>query len=85
MVTSTTFREFGLASVFAFGITLANAEARGLAAIVALAFVTIGCRIGAHRVLGGVSGDTLGAIVEVGEALVLVVFALGASRSVAVP
>jgi len=49
-------------------------------AVIVLATVTIGCRILAHRKLGGVTGDLLGAIAEIAEALVLAVFTLGVGR-----
>ena len=77
MVRSLTFREFGIATVVALWIALAQAGARGLLAILLVAATTIGCRILAHARLGGVTGDVLGAIGEVVEALVFAVFALG--------
>ena len=83
MVRSLTFREFGIATVLALWVTLAGTAARGLVAALVVASVTIGCRILAHRKLGGVTGDVLGAIGELTEALVLAVFALGASPTVA--
>ncbi len=76
MVHSTTFREFGVATVGALWIMLANSGALGLVAILVVAFTTIGCRILAHARLGGITGDVLGAIGEVNEALVLAIFAL---------
>jgi adenosylcobinamide-GDP ribazoletransferase len=80
MVRSLTFREFGVATVVALWIVLAQTGARGLVAILAVAATTIGCRILSHARLGGVSGDVLGAIGEIVEALVFAVFALGAGR-----
>lgn len=77
MVSTTKFREFGVATVGALWVMLANTAARGLLAILVVAAVTIGCRILAHARVGGVTGDVLGAIGEVNEALVLAVFALG--------
>jgi adenosylcobinamide-GDP ribazoletransferase len=78
MVSSLTFREFGVATVAALWVMLANNGARGLVAILVVAVTTIGCRIFAHARLGGVTGDLLGAIGEVNEALVLAIFALAA-------
>jgi len=78
MVRSLTFREFAVATVVALWIVLAQAGARGLIAILLVAATTIGCRILAHARLGGVTGDVLGAIGEVVEALVFALFALGA-------
>ncbi len=83
MVRSLTFREFGIATVVALWVTLAATAARGLVAALVVASVTIGCRILTHRKLGGVTGDALGAIAEVTEALVLTVFALGVPPTVA--
>jgi len=77
MVGSLTFREFGIATVFALWVALAGTAARGLTAVIALATTTIGVRIFAHRKLGGITGDLLGAVAELSEALVLTVFALG--------
>lgn len=78
MVSTIKFREFGIATVTALWLMLANTAARGLLAILVVAAVTIGCRILAHARLGGVTGDVLGAIGELNEALVLAVFTLGA-------
>jgi adenosylcobinamide-GDP ribazoletransferase len=78
MVSSVTFREFGIATVGALWLMLAGTAARGLVAILVVAAVTIGCRILAHARLGGITGDLLGAVCEVNEALVLAVFTLGA-------
>lgn len=78
MVTSVKFREFGIATVGALWLMLAGTAARGLVAILVVATVTIGCRILAHARLGGITGDLLGAICELNEALVLAVFTLGA-------
>jgi adenosylcobinamide-GDP ribazoletransferase len=74
IVGSLTFREFGLATVFALWLALAGMAARGLVAVLVLAIVTITGRILAHRKLGGVTGDLLGAITEIAEVLVLLVF-----------
>ena len=79
MVGSMTFREFGIATVAALWVALAWTAARGLTAVIVLAATTIGCRILAHRKLGGVTGDLLGALAEVAEALVLAIFTLGAT------
>jgi adenosylcobinamide-GDP ribazoletransferase len=83
MVKSLTFREFGVATVLALWVTLAGTAARGLAAALLVACVTIGCRILVHRRLGGVTGGAMGAVAEVSEALVLAVFAVGAPPGVA--
>jgi cobalamin synthase len=78
MVSTVKFREFGVATVGALWILLAYTAARGLLAILVVAVVTISCRILVHARLGGVTGDLLGAIVEINETLVLATFTLGA-------
>ncbi len=78
LVQDVRFREFGVATVGALWLVLANTAARGLVAILALALATIACRIFVHARLGGVGGDLLGAIVEINETLVLATFTLGA-------
>jgi adenosylcobinamide-GDP ribazoletransferase len=78
LVRTVKFREFGVATVSALWVALANGAARGLVAILVVAVVTICCRIFVHARLGGVTDDLLGAIVEVNETLVLATFTLGA-------
>lgn len=78
LVRTVKFREFGVATVGALWIALANTAARGLLAILLVAVVTVSCRILVHARLGGVGGDLLGAIVEINETLVLATFTLGA-------
>jgi adenosylcobinamide-GDP ribazoletransferase len=77
LVRTVKFREFGVATVGALWVALANTAARGLLAILVVAVVTICCRIFVHARLGGVNDDLLGAIVEVNETLVLATFTLG--------
>ncbi|HEY2386458.1 MAG TPA: adenosylcobinamide-GDP ribazoletransferase [Candidatus Binatia bacterium] len=77
LVRTVKFREFGVATVSALWVALANGAARGLLAILVLAVITICCRIFVHARLGGVTDDLLGAIVEVNETLVLATFTLG--------
>ena len=80
LIGSMTFREFALASVSAMALALVLADARALVAVLTLAAATIGTRLVAHRAAGGIDGDLVGAVPEVAEALVLIVFAmLGAS------
>jgi adenosylcobinamide-GDP ribazoletransferase len=71
-----TFREFGWASVMAFAISFSVAEALGLIAVVAAAVLATALRLLAHRWFGGVSGDMLGAAVELVEAVVLATIAV---------
>jgi cobalamin synthase len=78
LVRTVTFREFGIASVSAFAVTLAWAEARGLVLVLTLATLTIGVRILAHQRLGGATADAAGAAGALGEALVLGICALTA-------
>jgi adenosylcobinamide-GDP ribazoletransferase len=77
MVGSLKFREFGVATVFALWVALAATAARGLTAFILIAALTITIRILAHRKLGGITGDHLGAVAELTEALVLAVFTVG--------
>jgi cobalamin synthase len=77
LVRTVKFREFGVATVGALWVALANTAARGLLAILVVAVVTICCRIFVHARLGGVNDDLLSAIVEVNETLVLATFTLG--------
>ena len=53
-------------------------ESLAVLAILVVAVVTISCRILVHARLGGVTGDLLGAIVEINETLVLATFTLAA-------
>lgn len=67
-----TFREFALASVFTFAVVFAVADAFGVLLVVSVAAVTLGLRLLAHRVGGGVSWRFLLASAEGLELLVLV-------------
>jgi adenosylcobinamide-GDP ribazoletransferase len=78
LVRSIKFREFAGASVFALGVTLAYAEARGLTAVLAIAMLVIACRVAAHRVAGGVTAPAVVALGTVNETLALALFGLGA-------
>lgn len=70
------FREFGLASVLALAITFAMVEVVGLAVFVPLATLTLLFTLYCNRRLGGVTGDTLGALGEMIETLTFSLFAL---------
>jgi cobalamin synthase len=70
------FREFAGASLVAFGVTLAVAEAVGLVLLVLAALATVGLRVAAHTRLGGLTGRLLGATRELVETEVIVVLAL---------
>jgi hypothetical protein len=68
------FREFGLASVTALGLTLLLLDAVGLAVVVGCALVTLGIRLVAYRTRGGIDDRTLaasGALVELGALVLL--------------
>jgi cobalamin synthase len=65
------FREFGWASVVAFGVTLGLAEAVGLVLVVAAALVTLAVRLASYRRLGGLTGELLVATRELVETVVL--------------
>lgn len=70
------FREFGLASVLALVVTFALVEVLGLAVFVPLAALTVLFTLYCNRRLGGVTGDTLGAMGEMTETLTFSLFAL---------
>jgi adenosylcobinamide-GDP ribazoletransferase len=67
------FREFGWASVVAFGVTLGLAEAVGLVLLVTAALVTLAVRVAGYRRLGGLTGERLVATRELVETAVLAV------------
>jgi adenosylcobinamide-GDP ribazoletransferase len=70
------FREFSLASVLALAATFALVEVLGLVVFVPLATLTLLFTLYCNRRLGGVTGDTLGAIGEIIETLTFSLFAL---------
>lgn len=75
-VRGTQFREFGLASVFTLAVVFSLMEILGVAVFVPLACLMIGFTLYCNRRLGGVTGDTLGALGELVEAAVLCLFVL---------
>ena len=70
-------REFGMASVIAFAVTLSVAEAGGLVILIAAASAAVGLRLYLHRRLGGITEQSLGAVSETVETLALMLFAFG--------
>jgi cobalamin synthase len=68
------FREFGIASVAALGVTLALLDAVGLVVAVASALVTLGVRVAAYRWAGGLSAGALNATSALVETSALVLF-----------
>jgi len=73
------FREFGWASVTAFGVTLAVADAAGLVVLVAAALTTVALRVYGYRRAGGMTERLLAATAELVETVVMVSLALLAS------
>ena len=73
------FREFGIASVTAFAVTLAVADAAGLLVLVAAALATVALRVYAYRGAGRMTERLLAAAAELVETVVMVAFALLAS------
>jgi adenosylcobinamide-GDP ribazoletransferase len=67
-------RHFIAAAVGALLITYIAAGFRGLLPLAATLAFTLGARLYFHGKLGGVTGDTIGFVSEINEALVLVVF-----------
>ncbi|MGH7964672.1 MAG: adenosylcobinamide-GDP ribazoletransferase [Candidatus Binatia bacterium] len=68
------FREFGLASVFTLVVVFALVEIVGLVIIVPLAALILGFTLYCNRRLGGVTGDTLGALGEMVETAAFCLF-----------
>jgi adenosylcobinamide-GDP ribazoletransferase len=75
-VKGTQFREFGLASVFALALVFSLMEILGLVVFVPLAGLIVGFTLYCNHRLGGVTGDTLGALGELVETAVLCLFVL---------
>lgn len=71
-----TFREFALASVFAFAVVFVVADAFGVLLVVSVAGTTLGLRLLAHRIAGGVSWWLLLVTSQAIEILVLALCAL---------
>lgn len=78
------FQEFGWASLLAFAVTLAVAEAVGLVVLLVAALTTLGVRVRAHRRRGGLSESDVEATSELVETAVLVLLGLLASGARAV-
>ena len=74
------FREFGWASVTAFAVTLAVADAAGLVVLVTAAVTTVVLRLHAHRRGRGMTEGLLVATAELVETAAMVVLALLAAR-----
>ncbi len=72
------FREFALASVMTLALTFALMEVLGLLLFVPVASLILLFVLYCHRRLGGVTGDTLGALAEMVETWTLILFALAA-------
>ena len=66
-VRGTQFREFGLASVLTLAVVFSLMEILGLVVFVPLAALILGFTLYCNRRLGGVTGDTLGALGELVE------------------
>jgi len=76
LVARARFREFGWASLTAFAVTLAVADAAGLVVLVVAALTTVALRVVAHRRLGGLTDGLATATGEIVETAVLLAFAL---------
>jgi len=76
LVGRVTFREFGWASVFALGLTMALSEAIGVLTALIAALGATGLRLLAHRRPGGPTGDSLTGSSEIIEAIVMLSMAL---------
>jgi adenosylcobinamide-GDP ribazoletransferase len=76
VVQATTRHEAVAATAFVLLIASFSASARGLVAALAALFLTAGLTWIARRRLGGITGDILGASVELGEMAYLVVMSI---------
>lgn len=68
------FREFALASVLTLAIVFASLEVLGLLVFLPLAAIIVVFTLYCHRRLGGVTGDTLGALGEMIETTAFCLF-----------
>jgi len=75
-VRGTQFREFGLASVITLAVVFSLMEILGLVVFVPLAALILSFTLYCNRRLGGVTGDTLGALGELVETAVWCLFVL---------
>jgi adenosylcobinamide-GDP ribazoletransferase len=75
-VRGTQFREFGLASVITLVVVFSLMEILGLVVFVPLAALILSFTLYCNRRLGGVTGDTLGALGELVETAVWCLFVL---------
>jgi adenosylcobinamide-GDP ribazoletransferase len=66
-VKGTQFREFGLASVFTFAVVFLLMEIAGLVVLIPVAALMLAFTLYCNHRLGGVTGDTLGALGEMVE------------------
>jgi len=69
-------RHLFFATVIVLALAFAFAGRGGLWIALGISIFTLVCRLSFHRCLGGVTGDTFGAVGEMTETLALVVFAL---------
>lgn len=65
------FGQLAFAAVFTLAVALWAAGAKGAVALLAVVLLTLAARYYFHRRLGGITGDTIGAVSELNEALVL--------------
>lgn len=75
-VRGTQFREFGLASVFALALVFLLMEVIGLVVFIPLASLILAFTLYCNKRLGGVTGDTLGALGEMVETTAFCLFML---------
>ena len=68
--------QFFFATVIAFILAAGFSNTTGLLAMVWVALFTLACRIYLHRRIGGLTGDTFGAVEELSESSALIIFAL---------
>lgn len=76
MITSMEAKHFFYATLITLVLAAGVRQAVGIVLMAWVALFTIGCKIYLHRRLGGVTGDTFGAVGELSETSVLVLMAL---------
>jgi adenosylcobinamide-GDP ribazoletransferase len=70
-----TGRNFWFATVITFALVVSVSRMAGTAIMISITLFTTACRSHFHRRLGGVTGDTFGAVGEIAETSALVIFA----------
>ena len=68
------FKHFAVATVFAAGAVVIFGGTPGMIAFAASGLFTLAARVYFHKKIGGITGDTIGAVNELDEVIVLLVY-----------